>query len=65
MTPEETIRRALEAEAATVDVAPDALATIRSRTRRRRTRASVRAWLSGGLAVAATAAAAVFVLATE
>ncbi|GAA1890998.1 GerMN domain-containing protein [Asanoa iriomotensis] len=61
MTPEETIRRALEAEASTVEVSPDALAVIRSRTRRSRTRGAVRVWLGGGLAVAA-AAVAVFVL---
>ena len=59
---EHAIRRALEAEAATVDVRPDALATIRAATRRRRTRFAVKAWIGGGLAVAAAATAAVFVL---
>ncbi|GIF49535.1 sporulation and spore germination protein [Asanoa ferruginea] len=63
MTIDDVIRRALDAEAATVDVRPDALATIRARTGRRRARFAVKAWIGGGLAVAAAAAtAAVFVL---
>jgi hypothetical protein len=62
MTLDDVIRRALDAEAATVEVRPDALATIRAATGRRRTRFAVRAWLGGGLAVAAAATAAVFVL---
>ncbi len=60
MTPEETIRRALEAEASTVEVRPDALAAIRARTGRR----WGHAWaaLGAGLAVAAAAAVAVVVM---
>ena len=50
MTPEETIRRALEAQASTVEVRPDALAVIRARTRRRRSRVWVA--LGAGVAVA-------------
>ncbi|MDG4824498.1 GerMN domain-containing protein [Asanoa sp. WMMD1127] len=61
MTPEETIRRALESEASTVEVRPDALAAIRARTGRRRT--VVRVWFAAGLGVAAAAVAAVFAVA--
>ena len=50
MDTDEIIRRALDAEAATVDVRPDALATIRAATRRRRTRWMFRGWIGGGLA---------------
>ncbi len=59
MTPEETIRRALEAQASTVEVRPDALAVIRARTRRRRSRVWVT--LGAGVTVAAAAAVAVVV----
>lgn len=58
MTPEEAIRRALEASAATVEVSPDALATIRGRVRRRR-RTARWGWATAGLAAAAAAAAVV------
>ncbi|MEV4533053.1 GerMN domain-containing protein [Asanoa sp. NPDC049518] len=58
MNPEETIRRALEAEASTVEVRPDALAAIRARTRRRRSRG----WVVWGAGLAAAAAAAVTIL---
>jgi Sporulation and spore germination len=62
MDTDEIIRRALDAEAATVDVRPDALATIRAATRRRRTRFAVKAWIGAGLATAAAATAAFVVL---
>ncbi|SNT66211.1 Sporulation and spore germination [Asanoa hainanensis] len=58
MTPEETIRRALEAAASTVEVRPDALAAIRARTRRRRGRG----WIPWGAGLAVATAAAVTIL---
>ncbi|HEV7711009.1 MAG TPA: GerMN domain-containing protein [Asanoa sp.] len=60
MTLDDVIRRALDAEAATVEVRPDALATIRAATRRLRTRWMFRGWIGGGLAVAAAATAVFF-----
>ncbi|MEV4621924.1 GerMN domain-containing protein [Asanoa sp. NPDC049573] len=59
---DEIIRRALDTEAATVEVRPDALATIRAATRRRRTRFTVNAWIGAGLATATAATVAFFVL---
>jgi hypothetical protein len=61
-TQEEMIRRALEAEAATVEVRPDALAMIRAGTRRRRARFAVKAWVGAGLATAMAVTAAFLVL---
>jgi hypothetical protein len=62
MTPEDSLRRALEHEAARVEVSPDALGEIRARIRRRSWRTAWRAALGGGAVAAVAGGAAVAVL---
>jgi hypothetical protein len=62
MTPEDSLRRALEHEAARVEVSPDALGEIRARIRRRSWWTAWRTALGGGAVAAVAGGAAVAVL---